>query len=427
MSRTTILGRRSSGDAEPTPWRAVVAGASASLVGIGLARFAYAPLLPAIVGAGWFSESAAAYLGAANLAGYLAGALIARPLAGRLPTAALLRSMMLLAAVAFLACGWPLSTSWFFAWRVASGVAGGALMVLAAPAVLPFVPAARRGLAAGAIFAGVGIGIAASGTLVPMLLREGLRETWLGLGFLALALTAVAWPGWPGRAGPATSAAPDPAPDPAPVPRLGRLYASYALNAAGLVPHMIFLVDFVARGLGQGVEAGARYWVLFGLGAMAGPVVTGRLADRIGFGRALRLALLVEAACVALPALGLGAAPLALSAVVVGAFTPGIVPLVLGRVHELLPGDPQAQKAAWTRATVGFALLQASGAYGMSWLFARAGGDYRLLFLLGAGALAAALAVDLASGARTLGLAAAGPLVSSRRNQQHAPQREDPA
>jgi Uncharacterised MFS-type transporter YbfB len=47
-------------------WRAALSAASASLVGIGLARFAYTPLLPAIIDAGWFSPSQAAYLGAAN-------------------------------------------------------------------------------------------------------------------------------------------------------------------------------------------------------------------------------------------------------------------------------------------------------------------------------------------------------------------------
>ena len=44
--------------------------------GIGLARFAYTPLLPALVDGNWFSTSQAAYLGAANLAGYLAGAVL---------------------------------------------------------------------------------------------------------------------------------------------------------------------------------------------------------------------------------------------------------------------------------------------------------------------------------------------------------------
>jgi hypothetical protein len=50
-------------------------------------------------------------------------------------------------------------------------------MALAAPAVMPAIPAEHRGLAGGAIFTGVGLGIAASGTLVPLLMRWGLVET----------------------------------------------------------------------------------------------------------------------------------------------------------------------------------------------------------------------------------------------------------
>jgi len=40
-------------------------------VGAGLSHFAYAPLLPEMVRAGWLSAGAAGVLGAANLAGYL--------------------------------------------------------------------------------------------------------------------------------------------------------------------------------------------------------------------------------------------------------------------------------------------------------------------------------------------------------------------
>lgn len=96
---------------------------------------------------------------------------------------------MALVTVAFFA--------WFFLWRFASGVAGGAMMVLAAPTVLPHVPPARRGLAGGAIFTGVGLGIMASGTVVPLLLQAGLVATWGGLGLLSLLLTALAEGGWP--------------------------------------------------------------------------------------------------------------------------------------------------------------------------------------------------------------------------------------
>ena len=49
---------------EVDPWRATLAGLGASFVGIGLARFAYTPLIPALIAARWFTPSEAAYLGA---------------------------------------------------------------------------------------------------------------------------------------------------------------------------------------------------------------------------------------------------------------------------------------------------------------------------------------------------------------------------
>ena len=374
------------------PWRAVLAGLAATLVGIGLARFAYTPLLPALIEADWFSASDAAYLGAANLAGYLAGALLGRPLAARAPAPLLLRAMLLLATAAFFACAVPFSFAWFFVWRFASGLAGGALMVLAAPTVLPHVPAARQGLAGGLIFTGVGLGIAASGTLVPLLLRWGLAETWVCLGVLSLALTLLAWGGWPAvPAGARIVELRRPRPKGA---ALATLYVEYGLNAVGLVPHMVFLVDFVARGLGQRLDIGAAYWVVFGIGAIGGAVLAGALADRIGFKATLRLAFAVQALSVAVLAVTDGVVALVLSSLIIGAFVPGVVPLVLGRVRELVP-DPSRQQVAWSFATAAFALGQAGAAYGFSFLFA-SGIGYGTLFALGAAALVLALALDLA-------------------------------
>src|SRR5829696_762650 len=353
-------------------WHATASALCAILVGIGLARFAYTPLIPALVEAGWFTPAQAAYLGAANLAGYLAGALAGRALAARIPIPILLRGMMLFAAASFFACAAPLAFSWFIVWRFGSGLAGAVLMVIAPPAVLPCVPAQRRGFAAGVIFTGVGLGIAASGTLVPLLLQGGLPQTWIGLGTLSLLLTLAAWSGWPRGDG---MPAPAPArPAPAPDPKLRALYLEYALDAVGSVPHMVFLVDFIARGLGWGVAVGAWHWVLFGLGALAGPMLAGMLGDRIGFGPALRLAFAIKALCVGWLAIAAD-------------------PVMVGRVRELARGEPQAQ-SGWTLATLAYAAGQAAAAYAFSFIFAHTGG-YALLFGIAAAALAAALAIDL--------------------------------
>jgi predicted MFS family arabinose efflux permease len=381
-------------DDETALWRTMLSGVCANLVGIGLARFAYTPLIPALILAGWFSPTQAAYLGAANLAGYLAGALLARPLGSRMAPATLLRGAMLLTAASFPASAYPLSLAWFFAWRFAAGFGGGALMVVAAPVILQHVPARQRGVVSGVMFAGVGLGIAASGTLVALLLRFGLAQTWNALGAVALLLTAAAWNGWPQASerevAPSVSAPPRVLTGPA----LRALHIEYGLSAVGLVPAMVFLVDFIGRASHLGIEAGARYWTLFGIAAIAGPVLLGLVADRVGFQPTLRATFVLDAGALVLLALTSHPAVLTLSVIILGASVPGVVPLAVGRVHELVHVEAQ-RRHAWTICTVAFAVGQAAAAYGFSFLFATTGGAYVLLFAVGAGAFALALLVDL--------------------------------
>jgi predicted MFS family arabinose efflux permease len=386
---------RETQSASQQAWRYAVAGLSASLVGLGLARFSYTPLIPALIAAKWFSASDAVYLGAANLAGYLAGALAARAVATRVGAVRSLRAMMLLATFSFFASSAPVSFAWFFAWRFLSGLTGGIIMVLAASVILPHTSPARRGIVGGVIFAGVGLGVAASGTLVPLLLQQGLQQTWCGLGVLSAVLTLASWWNWPAEAKTGTAPHAHPAQQRHSSSAARALLIQYGLNAVALVPHMVFMVDFVARGLGQGIAAGSRYWVLYGLGAIVGPLVTGHLGDRSGFGPALRAAFLIEAAAVLLPTVSTAPVSLIVSSVVVGGFTPGIVPLVLGRIHELVPHSTEQQRATWSHATTSFALFQAAAAYGFSWIYAQTGGDYPVLFALGGGAVVLALAIDL--------------------------------
>lgn len=379
-------------------WLSAAAGLCASLVGLGLARFAYTPLIPALIAAKWFSPADVVYLGAANLAGYLAGAIVAREVGARAGAVRSLRATMVLASLCCFACSVPISFLWFFAWRFLAGVSGGVIMVLAASTILPHTPPNRKGVVGGVIFAGVGLGVAASGTLVPLLLRQGLQEAWYGLGISSVLLTLASWRAWPVEVRSVKAIAHKRA---ASQPRslaIRALYAEYGLNAVALVPHMIFLVDFVARGLGQGIPAASQYWVLYGIGAIAGPLVTGHLADRAGFGPALRVAFLVQAGAIVLPALSTAPASIIISSVIAGAFTPGIVPLTLGRIHELVPHDSAAQGAAWAQATTSFALFQAGGAYALSYCFEQTGGNYTLLFVIGAAAITTALAVDLVVG-----------------------------
>ncbi|MEP4730967.1 YbfB/YjiJ family MFS transporter [Parvibaculum sp.] len=381
-------------------WFATVAGMSGSLVGVGLARFAYTPLIPPLIEANWFSAADAVSLGAANFAGYLAGALLGRHVAMPFGNTNTLRALMLVATLAFFACAWPLSVSWFFVWRFLSGFSGGAIMVLVATTILPHVPRAQRGFVCGMVFCGLGLGIAASGTLIPQLLQFGLWTTWMGLGALSLGLTALAWFGWPKGA----PAMPEIAPLAEHIERgrisLRFLYVQYAANALGIVAIIVLLVDYIARGLGLGASLGAGFWVIYGLAAIAGPVVSGYVSDRIGSGRAYGIALFAQTVAVAAIALSGNLIAIGIATAILGILTPGMVVLVLGRIHEILPDNHDGQHIAWGKATTVFALFQMLGGYFYAWIFARSQEDYTLIFLVAASAMAFALCVNLANAVR---------------------------
>jgi predicted MFS family arabinose efflux permease len=379
---------------EAKPWmKAVFAALLAVTVGIGLSRFAYSALIPVMIEAGWVTGAEAGYLGAANLAGYLAGALVGLASYARLRATVILRGSMLLAAVAFLASAAPVGFEWLLGWRVVAGVTGGVLMVLAAPLAMSLVPMHRRGTMSGVIFAGVGVGVLLSSTLVPLLAPAGPAISWIVLGVLCLVATVLAWSGWPESRNTESRTVPEMRAHAHLEAPVIAICLAYGLAAVGLVPHMVFLVDFVARDLGQGVAMGGVFWFLFGVGALVGPVAAGRLADSVGSGWALRLAILVQIPIVALPALSPFWPLLALSSAIVGAAVSGIVTLTSIRMRELVV-QPQQRTSSWSMATVAFALGQAAGGYAFSALFAASGGEYGSLFLWGAAAFAVASAVS---------------------------------
>jgi MFS family permease len=172
------------------------------------------------------------------------------------------------------------------------------------------------------------------------------------------------------------------------------LFAQYAFMAAGLVPAMVFLVDYVARGLGAGPHVGALIWVMYGLGAIIGPVSYGFLADQLGAKVSIRLVLVVQAFAVGLLSISSSFTSLAVLAVILGSFPPGIVPLALARVHELIPSHHQ-QQVAWSRATVSFATFQAIAGFAYSALFNVSGGHHAVLFEIAAGAIVVALLLEV--------------------------------
>jgi len=378
---------------------AVFSGLAALLVGIGLSRFGYTPLVPALIQEGWLDPSQAAYAGAANLAGYLTGAVAVARLRRHELELPLMRAALAACAVSFVACTWPLGFAWFSAWRALSGIAGAVLMVLTPQRVLAVAPVRWRGRVGGIIFLGVGLGIALSAVVTPWMLELGLARTWWSLAALSALLTALAWrglPEGPAPAGPsgghvASAAGRSATASLAADPRVMLIAAAYSLSAAGYAPHTVFWVDFIARGLGAGMRAGAANWALLGLAAAAAPPLLGLLADRIGFAAAFRAGMVLGAISVGLPLVSTAPWSLAGSSLGVGGCITGCTSLASARLAGILPEG--RRRAVWGWMTTGFSVFFAAGGYGASYLFGRAGG-YGLLFGIGAAAFAAAAAVD---------------------------------
>jgi predicted MFS family arabinose efflux permease len=360
--------------AEHRGWRAAWPGLCATLVGVGIGRFSYTPLIPFLISGGIVSESEAAYLGAAGVLGYLVGASLAARAAIRFGMTRAVRAAFVLAVLSLVACVPQLGFWWFLPWRVLSGIAGAILMVLGPSLMLIRTVAGERGRAGGLIYTGVGLGAVIGSVVVAPLAAHTPAYAWAALALAAAVAALVSWRGWHGGP-PLARRTPTVAMARGAPGRLGLplfcLIAAFAADGAGFVPHTIFWVDFITRELTLGAASGAFNWLLFGVGAIVGPFAAGLLGDRLGLGVALVLVFAVKAFVVALPTITAAPPLLWLSSLVVGALSPGIATLISARVSQLV--EPARQAPVWARATLVFSLAQAGSAYVMSFAFARTG------------------------------------------------------
>lgn len=395
----------------------ILIGAGATFAGLGLGRFAYATLLPQLIEADWFSPAQASYIGAANLLGYLLGALASAPLMRRFSSRALIRINLLVILLGFVASAWPAPFLWFAFWRLLAGISGAALMVVGTASMLGAMQEEDRKRGGPCLFLGIGLGILASATLVPTLLALSLSAAWLGLAAISTLPLGLALWHWPAGIGERRPTPQERAPSPGGAgsdsPRLGRasrhavvaVMIAYGLDAIGFVPHTLFWVDTLVRQLGQPQGMGTLQWALFGIGALLGPFVAGSLATRLGWHRALVSALALKGLAVALPLLGGGLTGLSLSSLLVGALIPASVALTSGRLAEL--GGATHHPRLWGLATASFAAAQALGAFVFAELYVRL--DYSL--------------VVYALAAIALGVAAVLLLIQPRLDAQPSPYR----
>ncbi|MDX2204431.1 MAG: YbfB/YjiJ family MFS transporter [Hyphomicrobiaceae bacterium] len=321
-------------------WRRyALGGAGGMFVAMGLGRFSYTTMVPALVTHGRLDAVSAGQVGTVNLAGFLLGALVAVPAWRLLGRERLLKASLVLALAGLAASGVANTFLWLAAWRGLIGFGTALIMVHSLALIAETAPADRRAEAASYVFAGVGFGIFAAGILVPRLLAYGLAPCWWGLFAAAGPGAALAVWGW--------SRAPQVHADPAPgirgsdTPRPSRalrpVILAHALFSIGIAPHSIYWMDFLERGLGYDRATAGLHWSLVGVFAALGPFLTAALARSLGTARALPIALALLGLGVAAPALLTSAIVLYLSTAIFGA-QPGPSSLMAARARDL--GDP---------------------------------------------------------------------------------------
>ena len=340
---------------------AALGGLLALAVGIGIGRFVYTPILPPMMAGLGLSKFTAGLIASANFAGYLAGALFA---AGPwLPGSrrGWLLGGLVGSAASTGAMGIAHGLAAFLALRFAGGVASALVLILVSAVVLELLAAAGRSDLFAVLYAGVGVGIAASALLVSGLRADGQGwpALWWGSGALSLAGAGVVW--WlipaPGPApGSGTAQARPAAPGggagagaAASGGRLARLVLAYGLFGFGYIVTATFLVAMVRA------DPALRrlepvVWVVFGLAAAPSVALWSRLARRLGIPRAFAAAALTEALGVLASVAWPSTAGVMLAAVLVGGTFMGLTALGLVRGRELARGEARRVLALMTSA-----------------------------------------------------------------------------
>jgi len=363
------------------PWQVITGGICGLVLTIGLARFAFTPLLPLMQLQTGLSDAAAGGLAAVNYAGYISGALAVAWIDDvrwrhRLYGWGLWMALLTTAAMAL--------TTWMPVWglsRYLGGLCGAGGMLLGSGLVLGWLMRQGRRPELGLYFIGIGLGVVVSalGAWGLSFLWPDWSSQWLAFAAIGLVFFVPAWlwrPPVPPVVAPSAASGSGPA-----VSRRWMLTmaGSYFAAGWGFVISATFTVAIVEREpalAGQGALA----WALVGLAAMPAVFVWDKVARRLGDTRALLLAFALQTVAVVLPAVSGSLAAALLGAIGYGATFIGIVSLTLALVGRRAPQNPGKAMARLTLSygaaqmvapVVAGAMAQATGTFkGALWLTA---------------------------------------------------------
>lgn len=364
----------------------VLALALGPAVTLGLARFSYALVLPAMRADLHWTYTQAGAVNTVNALGYLLGAIAAAPVVSWLGARRSFVAALAVTGLALLATGVTGAYPALLGFRLLAGAISAVAFVAGAALAATLAGRAVRHaalLVTVYIVVGGGIGIVVSGALIGPL---GLpwRADWWVLGALTLACTVIA--------GRAAYRSDEPARRQAGTERASLRpilpsIVAYGLGGLGYVAYITFIVAYLKVN-GATADRITVFWIVLGAAAIAAAFGWGRLLHHLPPGAGTALVLLVLAAGAALPLLGTGVAVSLLSASLFGGSSMTVASSVTATARRVLP--PHAWTVAIGVLTVVFSAGQCIGPVASGWLSDLGG------VRLGLGASAAVLVLGAA-------------------------------
>lgn len=372
-------------------WPAFGLGLSVA-VSMGLARFSYALLLPAMREVLRWDYVQAGWLNTANALGYVVGAVTSYRLLGRLSPARLFSAGLYMTCFSLFATGASSWLIWLSAARLLSGA--GAAWVFACGSALVSAryhnDTHRRGIATGLFFGGAGLGIVLSGAIVDPLLAQlgvsGWPRAWFLLGGLAFLLSI-----WPLRESRHPSVVVTTASTESLSLRgLWMPLIGYFLFAAGYIVYMTFIVTWM-HSQGWSWQGSLLVWLILGMGVMLSPFIWRPALSRWSPAFTLSASCMATTVGAAIPLVDPGVIGFMVSAALfgLGVFIAPAAVTVLTRRNT----PPRSWAKGMTLFTVVFSIGQAIGPVAAGWIADATSLHLSLAF--GAALLLAAVPVPL--------------------------------
>ena len=328
-------------------------------IAMGVGRFAFTPLFPLMVRDGLLNSEAGALLAASNYLGYLVGALVAARI--RVKSATLLALGLISTVIVTAAVGWTSSVSHWAVLRFAAGVMSAWTLVATSAWGLGWLGSVGRPHLAGAMFAGVGLGIAAAGMFCLVVAGPGVTalEMWVELAILA-SIAALFPLVVSHKLSVPTAATGTSVPQTSPrnLPANARgLIVCYALFGFGYILPATYL-PALARGLVDDPQVFGWAWPLFGMAAALSTVVVSWALQRSNRLSVWAASHVLMAIGVLLPAVFASLISVAIAALLVGGTFMVITMLAMQEARALAEGDATVVLG---QMTAGFAFGQLMG------------------------------------------------------------------